>query len=187
MTKSKKKLSTNPILTPTLPLKGRGEGLPLFEWVKKAQELASQTPTPPHGSLDVDAELRHAISEDIKKCPMSRYQVAARISELVGHEITAGMLNNWTAEAHEMHRFPCQYLPAFVVATGGRKAFECLSRRAGLFALPGPEALRAEIGKLDEQIEGLKREKEKRKIFLKEIDRTDPPSLGELRRGKQDR
>ena len=159
MTNLKKKSSIEP------------SSLPLFEWVKKAQELTSQTPTPPHGSLDVDSELRAAISADIKGCPLSRYQIAARISELVGREVTAAMLNNWTAESHENHNFPCQFLPAFVVATGGRRAFECLSRRAGLFALPGPEALRSEIHRLDEQIELLKKEKEKRKIFLKEMDR----------------
>jgi hypothetical protein len=144
---------------------------PLFEWVKKAQALSSQSSNPPpSGSLDIDSEFRAAVSADIKASPFSRYQIAARMSELVGQEITESMFNNWTSEAHEKHRFPCQFLPAFVVATGGRRAFECLSRRSGLFALPGPEALRAEIHRLDEQIKDLQEEKQKRKLFLREID-----------------
>jgi len=143
---------------------------PLFDWIKKAQELSCQSTHPPHGSLDVDAEFRAAISSDIKSCPLSRYQIAARMSELVGQEITESMLYNWTADAHEKHRFPCQFLPAFVIATGGRMAFECLSRRSGLFALPGPEALRAEIQRIDEEIKKKREEKSKRLIFLKEVE-----------------
>ena len=147
----------------------------LFDWVKKAQELSTQSISPPHGSLDIDSELRAAISFDIKGCPFSRYQIAAKMSELTGQEITESMLYNWTAEAHDRHRFPAQFLPAFVIATGGRRAFECLSRRSGLFALPGPEALRSEIQRLDEQIKNLQDEKQKRKIFLKEIEIRKPP------------
>jgi len=143
---------------------------PLFDWIKRAQQISSQSPYPPHGILDIDTEFRAAVSFDIKACPFSRYQIAARMSELAGQEITESMLYNWTAEAHESHRFPCQFLPAFVIATGGRRAFECLSHRSGLFALPGPEALRAEIHRLDEQIKSLQDEKQKRKIFLREIE-----------------
>lgn len=152
--------------------------MPLFEWIKKAEELSRQSVSPQLGSLDIDTELRHAISEDIKHAvvpctgrELSRYDIAARMSEYVGHEITKSQLDNWSAEAHQKHRFPAQYLPAFVIATGGqRRAFEVLSRKSGLFALPGPEALRAEIQRLDEEEKRIKAEKQKRKIFLKEIE-----------------
>ncbi len=143
---------------------------PLFEWVKRAQLLSTQTDPTPQGSLDIDSEFRAAVSADIKACPLSRYQIAARMSELTGQEITDHQLNNWTAESHEKHNMPCKILPAFVIATGGRRASECLSRRSGFFALPGPEALRAEIHRLDEQIKNLQDEKQKRRIFLKEVE-----------------
>lgn len=149
----------------------------IFDWLKKAEELSSQTENPPQGSLDIDSELRAAVSEDIKHAKdstgkfLSRYEVAARMSELAGQEITASMLYNWTAEAHEKHRFPAQFLPAFIIATGGqRRVFEVLSRKSGLFALPGPEALRAEIQRIDEEIKKKKEEKQKRVVFLREIE-----------------
>lgn len=148
----------------------------LFDYLKKVEALSRQTTIPPVGSLDIDTELRAAISEDIKHAKdstgreLSRYEVAAKMSELTGQDITKSMLDNYTAEAHEKHRFPCQFLPAFVIATGQRRAFETLSRRAGLFALPGPEALRAEIQRLEEEIKRKKAEKHKREIFLKEIE-----------------
>jgi hypothetical protein len=162
MTNRKNKLSPNPTL---------------FDWLRQVEEL-SQTTTPVHGSLDIDTELRNALSQDIKHAivpctgrELSRYDIAARMSELVGQEITKSQLDNWTAEAHDKHRFPAQYLPAFVIATGGqRRVFECLSRHSGLFALPGPEALRAEIRRIDEVIKKHRAEKTKREIFLKEIE-----------------
>lgn len=163
MTKSKKKSSTQETL---------------FDYLKKVEALSSQTSNPIKGSLDIDAELRAAISEDIKHAivsctgrELSRYEVAAKMSELVGHEITKSQLDNWSAESHEKHRFPCQSLPAFVIATGGqRRAFEVLSRKSGLFALPGKEALRAEIQRLNEDIKKKKSEKNKRELFLREIE-----------------
>lgn len=150
----------------------------LFDWLKEAEASARQTTNPILGSLDIDTELRHAISQDLKHSrvlctgrELSRYDVAARMSELVGHEITKSQLDNFSAESHDRHRFPCQYLPAFVIATGGqRRAFECLSKHAGLFALPGPEALRAEIQRIDEDIRKKKAEKLKRETFLKEME-----------------
>ena len=152
--------------------------LPLFEWIRKAQELTSQSYFHPKGSLNIDSEFRSAISEDLRHArdesgrELSRYQVAARMSDYLGREITASMLNNWTAESHENHYCPAACLPALVHATGGqRRAIEALSRHSGLFALPGPEALRAEIQRLDEEIKVKKDEKNKRMIFLKEIER----------------
>ncbi len=152
--------------------------MPLFEWVRKAQELASQSSFRPRGSLNIDAELRSAVSEDLRHAKdesgkeLSRYQVAARMSDFMGQEITASTLNNMTAESHENHRFPAAWLPAFVHATGGqRRTMEVLSHHSGLFALPGPEALRAEIQRIDEEIKAKKEEKYKRMIFLKEIER----------------
>lgn len=151
----------------------------IFEWIKKAEELSRQTVNPPQGSLDIDTELRSALTEDLKHAKdqtgreLSRYEVAARMSELTGVEITKSMLDNYTAKTHENHRFPCQFLPSFIIATGGqRRTFEVLSRHSGLFALPGLEALRAEIQQFYEQRKKINSEIEKRELFLKEIQKT---------------
>lgn len=156
----------------------------IFDWLRKVEDMARQTASVdssgsclPNGSLDIDSEFRAAVSQDIKHAKdhtgreLSRYEIAARMSELTGVEITKTMLDNWSAESHEKHRFPCQFLPAFVIATGGqRRAVEVISRHSGLFLLPGPDALRAEIQRLDEEERRIKAEKQKRKIFLREIE-----------------
>jgi hypothetical protein len=148
----------------------------LFEWVKKVAELSRQINTPPKGSLDIDKELRAALSDDIKHArdengrELSRAEVVARMTDLTCDEITLSMLNNWTAPSHP-HSIPAKYMPAFIIATGGqRRVAEVLSRHSGLFLLPGPEALRAEIQRLDEEERRIKAEKIKRKIFLREIE-----------------
>ena len=62
-------------------------------------------------------------------------------------------------------------MPGFVFGTGGQKrALETLVRHSGLFALPGPDALRAEIQRIEEEIEAKKEEKQKRMSLLKEIE-----------------
>lgn len=153
----------------------------IFEHLKRAEELSRQASAPSAGSLDIDTEIRAAVSLDLKQAhdssgrELSRYEVAARMSELTGQEITKTMLDNWSAESHEKHRFPCQFLPAFIHATGRRGVFDVLSRKAGLFALPGPEALRAEIRRLEEDINRKKYEKQKRVLFLNEIENGPKP------------
>ncbi len=167
---------------PCTPLdRGENRQTSIFEYLKKlSEEIAAPSARNDRqsGSLDIDSELRAAVSEDIKYAKnstgkeLSRYEIASEMSELTGQDISKNMLDNWSAESHEKHRFPAQFLPAFVIATGGqRRVFEVISRRSGLFALPGPEALRAEIQRLEDEIKRKKAEKQKREIFLREMEK----------------
>lgn len=130
--------------------------------------------SPPDGSLDVDRQFREAISSALKDSKLSRYGVAARMSELTGAEITKSMLDSWTAESKENHRFPAIYLPAFCEAVGSAEPLAMLARLVGVFVLPSPDALRAEIQRLEEEITTKQREKKKRMLFLKEMGQKDP-------------
>jgi len=140
--------------------------LTIFELLSRDEAAES----PPAGSMDIDRAFREAVSASVKACPLSRYGVAARMSELLGQEITKSMLDSWTAESKENHRFPAIFLPAFCTATGSREPLALLGRLTGAFVLPGPEALRSEIQRLDEEIAIKRRERKKRTIFLKEIE-----------------
>jgi len=153
--------------------------MPLFEWVKKAQDLIKESNNlPAKGSLNIDVEFRTAISEDLRfaKNPItgrefSRYEVAGRMSDFLGIEVTASMLYNFTAESHDGHRFPGAWMPAFVYGTGGqRRALEIMVRHSGLFALPGPAALRADIQRINEDIKAKRDEKVRKVLLLKEIE-----------------
>jgi hypothetical protein len=142
--------------------------LSLFDILKNYQE--QQSAKKPAGSFNIDTTFREAISEALKRCPRSRWEVAGRMSELTGTDISKSMLDSWTSEAKENHRFPAIFLPAFCEAVGCSEPLKILGRLVGVFVLPGPEALRAEIMKLEEEIGKIQQEKRKRMVFLKEME-----------------
>jgi len=142
--------------------------LSLFETLKFLQDRDAIQKPP--GSMDMDRQFRESISEDLKNCPLSRWQVAARMSELTGQDITKAMLDSWTAESKDNHRFPAIFLAAFCDAVGSSNPLKLLGSLVGVFVLPGPEALRAEIRRLEEEIGKKQQEKKKRLIFLKEME-----------------
>ena len=101
------------------------------------------------GALDVGLQLRHLLSDLLKASPRTRFEIAAHMSELTGHEITKHQLDSWTAESREAWRFPLEYLPAFEVAVGTHHVSSWLANLRGCKLLVGKEALDAEIGKLE--------------------------------------
>lgn len=125
----------------------------------------------PAGSLNIDRRLRELVTEALRRCPLSRYQVAAIMSELTDTDITKTMLDSWTAESKVQNRFPAVFLPAFCKAVGTDEPLRLLAELVGSYVLPGPEALRAEIRRLEEEIASLQVEKRKRQLFLKEMER----------------
>jgi hypothetical protein len=152
MAKTKKRIDTNQFS--------------LFDFLKNYQE----EPQKQAGSFDIDRRFREGISDALRQCPRSRWEVAARMSELTNTDITKTMLDSWTAESKEQHRFPAIFLPAFCEAVGNSDALKMLGRLVGVFVLPGPEALRAEIQRLEEDITRKQGEKRKRLVFLKEME-----------------
>ncbi|MFH2011707.1 MAG: hypothetical protein ABIJ37_03230 [Pseudomonadota bacterium] len=143
--------------------KNNDKQLSLFDILKKAQEEDS---LPKAGSLNIDIEFRELISAELKKCPYSRYHVAGRMSELTGTEITKSMLDSWTAESKELHRFPAIFAPAFCISVESSGLLDFLGMKAGVFVLPGKEALRADIQKLLEQRDKINKGIKKRRALL---------------------
>ncbi len=131
---------------------------------ERQQRVANAT-----GRLNVSAALHAAIRDATKQAPKSRETIAEEMSALSGLQVTVHQVNNWTAESHP-HRIPAELLPAFCQATGSIEPLRLLAEMAGVFTLPGPDALRAEIQKLDEEARQIGREKRKRELFLKEME-----------------
>lgn len=100
------------------------------------------------GSLNFAIELRALLSQILKDCPHNRYQVAARMSELLGTDISKHQLDAWTAESREPWRFPLEYLVPFEVACETVRLTEWLAAKRGGQVLFGREALTAELGRL---------------------------------------
>lgn len=105
--------------------------------------------TPLPGALDVGLQVRHLLSDLLKASPLNRFEVAARMSELLGQDITKHQLDSWTAESREGWRFPLEYLPAFEVACETTAITAWIADLRGGQVLMGKEVLNAEIGKLE--------------------------------------
>jgi hypothetical protein len=128
------------------------------------QERAERATCAP-GRLCVSARLLSAVKLAIKEAPKSRETIADEMTELTGTEVTVGMINNWTAESHP-HRMPAELLPAFCTATGSTLPLQILAEASGLFALAGPDALRADMQKdLEHQREIGKRIRQKEALI----------------------
>jgi hypothetical protein len=149
----------------------------IFEYL---QSLSVQSPlktSPEEGQYKVIDSLRASLRAAIKGCrPLSRHQVAGEMSHLLGESITKEMIDSWTRESDEINgrpgrHVPAEYLPAFCKAVGCNEPLVILGKMVGLFILPGPEALRAEIQKIDEQIKTAQANKKKRMMFLREIEK----------------
>lgn len=143
----------------------------------------SETDIPTEGQFKIIDQLRGALRKAIKECSLSRYQIAGEMSVLLDQTVTKEVIDSWTRESDEMNgrpgrHIPAEYLPAFCQVTGNNDPLIVMGRKVGLFVLPGPEALRAEIQKLDEQIKQVRDRKRKRVMFLKEMETTGNDGAG---------
>ena len=142
--------------------------LPLLEWIKRSE--AQRDTAPGEGSLNIERELRVSLTEAMKQSGLSAHQVAGEMSHLLGETITAEMIYSWTSESKNLHQIWGCRLPAFCRSVHSVKPLEILSRAAGAYCLPGPEALRAEIQHCYEQEKKAKAERLKRETVLKHME-----------------
>ena len=146
--------------------------LSLFDEIQRIQQdLAACRPDSTQGSLNIAEKLRTAMVRAIRTSGKDRFQIAGEMSHLVGRQITKMMLDSWTAESKPGNRPPADVMPAFCKATTSTEPIEVLNEPAGIFGLPGPDALRAEIQKYAEQERRARAEKRKREAFLGEMER----------------
>jgi hypothetical protein len=106
---------------------------------------------PEPGSLMIGSMVRERLSQTLKRSMYKRYEVAGRMSELLGIEITDSMLYSWTAESKESHRFPLEYLPAFCWATGDLGIAESVAKRCGARLVKGEEVVLLELARIAEK------------------------------------
>ncbi|MDR2220680.1 MAG: hypothetical protein LBE24_08905 [Methylobacillus sp.] len=98
------------------------------------------------GSLACRVEISHAMSGALKG--LDRYDVAAKMSRLLGRDISKHMLDAYTAESREDHTPPLDTAIAFDLATETHTLANLFSTKLGARLLIGKEALHAELGRL---------------------------------------
>lgn len=102
---------------------------------------------PAPGSMNDDGTIRAIIADCIRQCTKSREQIADEMSHLVGEKITVRMLNSYTSEAAEQHRWPSQFTRAFCLVVQDWSLLRCIVERAGFYLIDEVEADLLELGR----------------------------------------
>jgi len=102
-------------------------------------------------ALECDTAIRSAINQAITKSHLSREEIAAEMTYLVGEQITANNLNQWTASSRTGWRFPLAYVAAFMAVTGTTTLLEIPATQHGCQVVKGRQIIEQQLGHLDVQ------------------------------------
>lgn len=103
------------------------------------------------GAMDYSLAVRRLMADAIKASPYNAAQIAARMAELTGQNITEHQLHAWTAPSREAWRAPLEFIPAFEASAETTALTAWLAGVRGGRLLIGREALNAELGRLERQ------------------------------------
>ena len=143
----------------------------LFEMIQ--QHAKSKDPR--EGTLNISSKFKSILSKCVSQCKYSAPQIACRMTEYLDTGevdspiITHHVVYSWCAQSKEGYRIPAEYVPAFCYAVESFEPIEFLAAQTDRYLMPSKDALRSEIQKKDELIEGLRKEKERMILFLEQI------------------
>lgn len=118
-------------------------------------------PIPAHpASMDFRPQVAHLVGEMLDAARhrdprLDRYGVAAEVSRLVGKEVSKSMLDGYTAESREAFNIPFYLVPALETACNSTALSQWLASVRGGRLVLGPEAIDAEIGRLEGEREAI--------------------------------
>lgn len=101
------------------------------------------------GAMDYSLAVRRLMADAIKASPYNAAQIAARMAELTGQNITEHQLHAWTAPSREAWRAPLEFIPAFEAAAETTSLTGWLAGVRGGRLLIGRDTLNAELGRLE--------------------------------------
>ena len=139
-------------------------------------DLFSSIPTPlaeVPASMDFRTPVSQLVSRMIQDSNMSRWAIAARMSELSDVETSKALLDSYTAPAREECNLPFWKAPLIELATGNRSLAEWHATVLGGRVLWGADVIDAEIGRR-------KREMADASAEIKELER-----IQRLHRGRR--
>ena len=131
--------------------------LSLFDMIEEINPRKFAMPDYQEETKPVGLRVKEAMSEAMKNSGLKRYEIAGRMGELIGIEITESMLNAWTAESKESHRLPVEYLPAFCRVTQDYTVLEITVSACGCHMAKPNEIYLLEMGRLQQAEKTIKR------------------------------
>lgn len=128
-------------------------------------EIPQPAPTTP-GAIHYSREIAAVMSEALKDCAHDRIEVSARMSRMLGREVSMSMLNGYTAESHDSHNISVERAIAFDAATDGHALLNFYAAKRGCRVMVGEDALLAELGKIERSEQALRERKNALKAYL---------------------
>ena len=108
----------------------------------------------------VAERLAETATRMIVRSGKSRNVIAAEMSDLLGYAVTVHMLNAATAPSKEAARWPAEWVPALAHITGDHSQYHVLAKVVRGCFLSSKQAIRAEIVRLDEEVERLQKSRD---------------------------
>lgn len=117
-----------------------------------------ETPRELGSALDFNAKLAQAMSralDEAREGGRDRHEVASRMSEILGQDVSKGMIDAYTSQARETHTISAVRFKAFVRATGCLWLWSVYLDGEGLTLLMGEEALHAQASLAEKRAKAL--------------------------------
>jgi len=96
---------------------------------------------------DLHQVVKSLLAKDTKECRFSREEIARRISVVTGKAVSISMLDAMIAGTKE-HRFPAEWVAAWVMVTGSRRLLDLLCEEAGFYVADMTMCDLAELARL---------------------------------------
>lgn len=117
----------------------------------------------PAGSFRRAEGVLEAIKTTLKRCSLSREQIADEMSRLLGEKVSDNHLANWAAESKNGYRIPLEWAAAFSMVTNDNRVIKAAFEGSGINILDDADMAFYEIGKaIEEKRESDARLKESR-------------------------
>lgn len=101
-------------------------------------------------SLDLSSRIKAALSRALRECDLSVEEVAARMTVILGTDVSASALYAMTAPSKPDHQISMLRFIAFARATEAVWLWDAMVEDEGLVVLQGREARLAELGHLEQ-------------------------------------
>lgn len=82
-------------------------------------------------AVTMRGRIARAVSETLRDCGVARAEIAERMSQWLGEEVSINMLNAYASEAREDHTIPFLRLLALVDATGDERLLQIGAEAVG--------------------------------------------------------
>ena len=148
---------------------GEEKQLSIFDMLEDIEEKKRQGPEA--GSLNMGSRVKECLSLALKSVAFKRWEIAGRMSDYMGIEVTESMLNAWSADSKEGHRFPLEYLAAFCWATGDYSLIELVAHGCGCHLTKGREVVLLKMAQLDDMERKIQREKAQMLTYMEKMER----------------